>query len=216
MIEIYFVRHAQSTHNVHLTTIGGQSNHLEITKKGEKQAALFGQRLKKANIQFDRICCSTAVRTTRTLQIACEVGGISKERIEYFDDILELSQGGWEGELRTKIYTPETIAEINKDNWNFKAPNGESQRDVEERMVAWTKREILDKYPENAKILVCSHGLAIKCFLRYVIEYHPRMNHRINFENTGVSKFSYYPRWKSWAVNMISDVGHLYEMEEGF
>ena len=61
--------------------------------------------------------------------------------------LLELSQGDWEGKTRSKIYTPKILSLMNKRNWDFSAPNGESQRDVEKRMLKWMNKAIVSKYP---------------------------------------------------------------------
>jgi hypothetical protein len=41
-----------------------------------------------------------------------------------------------EGKPRQECYTPEVLAAIQADNWNFAAPGGESQRQLEERVVS--------------------------------------------------------------------------------
>lgn len=60
-----------------------------------------------------------------------------------------LSQGDWEGKSRSKTYTPEQVAEINSNQWLFTPPNGESQKEVEERMLAFISSEILSEHTEG-------------------------------------------------------------------
>jgi broad specificity phosphatase PhoE len=40
-----------------------------------------------------------------------------------------------EGRPRQECYTPEVLAQIQADNWDFAAPGGESQKQLEDRMV---------------------------------------------------------------------------------
>lgn len=58
----------------------------------------------------------------------------------YDEDLEELSQGDWEGQLRTEIYTPRQLQKINSNNYTFKAPNGESQEEVENRMFDFIQK----------------------------------------------------------------------------
>ena len=44
------------------------------------------------------------------------------------EELLELSQGTWEGAGRAECYTPQVLEEIKRDPWNFAAPGGESQK----------------------------------------------------------------------------------------
>lgn len=41
-----------------------------------------------------------------------------------------------EGRPRHECYTPQVLQQIQADNWNFAAPGGESQRQLEERVVS--------------------------------------------------------------------------------
>ena len=77
------------------------------------------------------------------------------------DELLELDMGEFAGKPRAEIYTKERLDEIGRDVWNFKPPGGESQREVEERVMRVID-EIKDTH-ESGVSLVVYHGLAIKC-----------------------------------------------------
>src|SRR3989338_7090495 len=143
MLDLYLFRHAESQSNINQHLIGGRSNHTPLSPLGGLQALWLGERLRNEEVIFDQVYSSTAIRTRQTANIVCEKIGYPLEHILYSEKLLELDQGDWQGQHRDIIYTPETVAKINKDNWNFTPPNGESQRDVEERMYSWVEENLL-------------------------------------------------------------------------
>ena len=61
---------------------------------------------------------------------------------------MEMSQGLWEGCLRSETYTPEMISVIDRIQPDFSAPAGESLRQVEFRMMEFLNRAVL-RMPEK-------------------------------------------------------------------
>ncbi len=210
MIHFIFIRHAESEGNLHTPhLIGGQSNHLKLTELGQEQAAKLGTYYKKLfDVTTHEIWASTAVRNVQTASIFCETMGISPSVISYSEQLLELAQGDWVGRLRTDIYTPEVLAQIEADNWNFKAPNGESQREVEERVYAWLEQQIQNPALEGKTVLVFSHGVAIKCLIRKLLNSSPKMTYKTRIDNTSMSKFRYTSD-KGWWLDSINSIPHL-------
>lgn len=68
---------------------------------------------------------------------------IAEERIQSSDALVEMSQGLWEGCLRSEVYTPETLSFIDRFQPDFSAPSGESLRQVEFRMVQFLNGTVL-------------------------------------------------------------------------
>jgi len=207
MLDLYLIRHAQSEANINHHLIGGRSNESPLSEKGELQASLLGQRLKHSNIVFDEIYSSTARRTIETSRIAGTHAGYSLDEVVKTDEILEFDQGGWQGKTRVEVYTPEILAQINSDNWNFTPPGGESQRKVEERMLNWVNETIISRYNEDLRVGVFSHGMAIKCLLRGIMQFSPSITHKINLFNTSITRLTYSE--KGWYIVTINDTAHL-------
>eukprot|EP00775_Hariotina_reticulata_P012302 gene12302-12438_t len=68
-----------------------------------------------------------------------------------------------EGKPRPECYPPETLAVIKADPWNFAAPGGESQRQVEHRVTAFIEQSVLPTVSYGGPPgVVVFHGLAIK------------------------------------------------------
>ena len=209
MLKFYFIRHAESEGNLKTDIIGGQSNHLNITAQGQQQANALSQRLAAMFPTTDLLHCwaSTAVRTFQTAQIALQHLPVDTNALQRSEQLLELSQGDWVGRARLEIYTPEVVQFINNNNWNFKAPNGESQRDVEERMYAWLESQ-RDQAPDGSTFLVFTHGVAIKCLLRKILDSTPAMTYKFRIDNTSLTQFNWTER--GWTLERVNDTAHLY------
>lgn len=209
MIDLYLFRHAESEMNdagAHL--VGGRSNSTKLTKNGENQAKSLGIRLAGEKINFDYIYCSPAVRTQETAKIAlAELKGSANPVTA--DCLQELSQGEWEGKKREECYNPATMKVLNELGWNFKAPGGESRKEVEERMLGFVEKEVLSKYKEgqNIKIAVFSHGMAIKCLLRGILDFDQTMTFKTIIDNTSISQLRFEER--GWFVERINDGAHV-------
>ena len=210
MIELYLIRHAESVLNTEGNILGGRTNHIPLTEKGRQQAYKLGRYHKERRITFDGVYASPAVRTRSTAEVECSVIGFPLDQIIIADEIQELSQGLWEGLERKKVHTPELLYKINKDpevNWNFTPPDGESAKMVEERMYAWVEKNILTS--DKQSVAVFSHGNAIKCVLRKMLDYSPLTTFKIQIDNTSVTKLKYDHR--GWHLLSLNDTTHLYK-----
>lgn len=201
MLEIYLLRHGETEYNKHNLYIGGKTSNLPINETGILQSKKLGDWFLKNNILFDHAFCSTATRAKQTLEHILEKTLITS--VQYSKDLEELSQGDWEGQLRENIYTPEQLRIINSNNYKFKAPNGESQEEVENRMYKYIDDEILKI--QSGKILIVSHGIAIKCLLRKILNSTPSMTYKIKISNTSLSKLLYSSQ-KAWEIEYINRV----------
>ena len=208
MLDLYLIRHAECEMNrvVH-SKIGGRSNSSPLSEIGKYQARLLGERFKAEGIKFDEVYSSPAERTKETIRIVAEIIGFPLEKIVQSENFLELDQGDWEGRPRETTYTPEILAQINLDNWNFAAPNGESQRQVEERMLKEIEENLVKRYKEDLTVAISGHGVAIKCWLRGIMDFNPEITYKISLDNTSITRLKYTD--KGWFPITINDFGHL-------
>ncbi|QHV98229.1 histidine phosphatase family protein [Spirosoma endbachense] len=209
-MDFYLIRHAESQGNLNHHLIGGRSNHYPLSKAGEQQAIALANRLKREGIDFDCWYSSPAERTKQTA-ICLRDTVAPMTPIIWEDRLQELSQGDWEGQLRKTIYTVDQLAAINSNNWHHKAPGGESQFEVEERM--YTFLESLFGLESTAKIAVVTHGIAIKCLLRRLLNSSPSMTHKINLANTSLTVVKYQNG--EWFIERVNDYAHLMEGKNG-
>ena len=207
-MRLVLIRHAESEANTRLDVVGGQVNETPLTQKGIGQAELLGKRLLKQQIQFKEVHSSIAVRAAHTARLACQTAGFDLNKIQYTDTLVEISQGVWTGMPRTEVYTPETLGIISQNPWEFKPPQGESQRDVEERAWGYLEQNIFSRtwQPED-RVAVFAHGIVIKCIIKRMLSSEPAMTWRINIENTSLTTF--HLRENGWFIDSINDFGHL-------
>jgi broad specificity phosphatase PhoE len=206
-LDISFFRHGQSKMNLNPHIISGRSNQTPLSTKGEEEAVLLGKRIRDSGIVYKRIYSSTAKRAIDTGIIAMQQSNYNIDKIVQSAELLELDQGDWEGKLREETYTTEIFEKIRSDNWNFAAPNGESQRDVEERMLGWINKNLVEKYEQNLTVGIFTHGFAIKCFLRGIMNSDPKMTYKIQIDNTSITRVNYSNQ--GWKLLTVNDSSHL-------
>ena len=209
MLDLYLIRHAECDKNLEPHLISGRSSDSPPSPSGGEQASLLGQRLVSQGVSFQRVFSSPAIRCRETAVGVGQYLGYSLQNIVFSDQLLELDQGQWEGQPRAEIYTPRMLATINAQNWEFTPPGGESQRTVEERMVAFVQQEIMPLHQEDARVTcaIFGHGVAFKCFLCYVLNSSPNMTHKIVLNNTAITRLRYDHR--GWHLLSVNDIGHL-------
>ena len=208
MLDLYLIRHAESRLNTEPHIIGGQAKQDGLSERGMVQARLLGERLKKEGARFDAISASTAFRTQETCQIACHAMARSVSDLVTSDDLLEISQGEFEGRQYQDVYTAERLALIDKDPWNYKAPRGESHAEVYARMM----RHVQEKYITDPKhkdgcCAIWGHGMAIKCFVAGVLKSDPHYTYIMEVDNTGITQLRYSER--GWHLVRFNDAAHL-------
>ena len=163
-MEIYFVRHGQTIWNVEKRFQGLSDS--PLTELGITQAKLLGEKLK--DIKFDKFY-STSLK--RAYDTANYIKGNRKQKVEIFDDFVEISMGDMEGikqEDFKKLY-PEQVKNFffNQLEYDPSSFSGESFLEVRERVIRGLNKFIeLNKNYE--RVLVVSHGATLKTLLHYI------------------------------------------------
>lgn len=163
-MEIYFVRHGQTIWNVEKRFQGLSDS--PLTELGITQAKLLGEKLK--NIKFDKFY-STSLK--RAYDTANYIKGNREQKVEIFDDFVEISMGDMEGikqEDFKKLY-PEQVKNFffNQLEYDPSSFGGESFLEVRERVIRGLNKFIeLNKNYE--RVLVVSHGATLKTLLHYI------------------------------------------------
>jgi probable phosphoglycerate mutase len=192
MLEIHLLRHAQSAHNdtaSHL--VCGRSSDVPLSAKGIAQAEAVGDILDAQGIHFDKVFCSTAVRTRQTLNIAqSRAPALRATPVVLSEQIEERAQGEWVGKCGAEIYTQKVVAKMHDDLMDFKAPGGESYREAEARMMNFLRKEILQQY-ENGTILIVGHATVFRCMLMGLFQFPPEVLIHIAYKNAFFSKLTF-------------------------
>jgi len=200
--------------------VGGRANSSPLTDLGVEQATVLGgflrDTLTEEEIRMARFYSSTAIRAADTLKIVMEHLGRSfdTECIQS-EHLLELDMGEFAGQPRSLVYNEETLNIIQQDIINFRPPGGESQRDVEARMISYILEHIANGESPTINF-VSTHGLAIKCVLRHILDSSPNMTRKIITDNTSLTEIVYTPEHMTtnrdhagWQLLRVNDTSHL-------
>lgn len=162
MTEFYFVRHPESVLNADRKFIAGRSESAAVTERGIEQAKQFALAFSKQYPNPDVFFSSPTIRTETLLDMYDKVTGSHNERI-IDSNLVEMAQGVSEGKIRSDVYTPEVVAVIAKEQFDFSFPGGESLNDTADRGQAFVK-DVCDSYP-NSTVLVSTHGQFIRAYV---------------------------------------------------
>lgn len=179
------VRHSESAKNIRPDLIGGRSNEAELTPKGELQSDMLGYWMVRESVKPTAAYASTAVRTNATLKRAFEVAGLSLP-IQQREDLLEMSQGVAEGLPRIDVYTPEVLAQIERDLLDFKLEEGESMNEVADRTIA-ALLDIAAQHQDEI-VIVGGHGLGKRCVFGRILGWSHEEIRANDVPNTAVSR----------------------------
>ena len=208
MLDLYLIRHAESEMNLNNHLVSGRSNESPLSLRGIHQAVLLGRRLDQESVKFDRAYSSIAVRALDTARIVCPWIGYSIDEIVQSERLVEMSKGEWEGKPRMEIFTPEIMKSLETYPFGFKPPEGESQLEVEIRMYDWLYGHIMpNEHLDSLTIGVFSHGTAIKCLLRGLLDFNPKITYKMVLDNTSITRLKYSKG--SWQVLTVNDAAHL-------
>lgn len=164
MTEIYLSRHGQTIWNLSKRLQGSANS--ELTPNGIERAKILARRLN--NIDLDCIYTSPIKRAYETAVI---LKGNKNIDIICEEGLRELSFGDYEGYTEEELLKENRGYEISKifnGDIETRCPNGESLKELYSRVnIALDKILIKEK---NKKILIVSHGMALKAIVNYFRE----------------------------------------------
>lgn len=158
MTRIYIVRHCEAEGNIK-RYFQGHTNGLP-SEKGYVQLERLAERF--ADVHIDVIYSSPLTRAYETAQAINRGRGLE---IQTDERLIEINGGKWEGVMWESFpeLFPEETELWERDPANFVAPDGESMREVYERM-SQAISDIAYRHPDSV-VAVASHGCAIRCLL---------------------------------------------------
>jgi len=200
---VYIIRHCESVANV--KNLFYTFTDCDISSEGEIQLRLLKEYFRK--ISIEAIYTSPLLRTMRTAEaVGCDKG----IKIICDKELMEIHGGKIEGmneEERRKRFAQE-FETWYADIGNFKAPNGESTREVYRRM----KRAILRIVRENQgkTIAIVSHNCAIYMLMSFLHGYSENEISERQFwsYNTGINLVSFDGELKP-TVKLLNSLTHL-------
>ncbi|MDD4089647.1 MAG: histidine phosphatase family protein [Tissierellia bacterium] len=161
MTKIYLTRHGETVWNRQHRFQGHKNS--ELTDKGILAAELLADRIE--DIELDYIVSSPLLRAYNTAEI---VRGNKDIEIIKHNGLKEINLGEFEGMSYVDIKKEYTklLAEIEKDPFNNRYPNGENLQEFYKRVVK-AFLEVIDNH-RNKTTLIVAHGGTLKCIEAYI------------------------------------------------
>ena len=179
MNKLILLRHGQSQWNLENRFTGWKN--VPLTEKGETEAKKAGELIKKHNISIDRVFSSLLERANRTAEIAI-IHAALNNLIENNKLIMTCSEKLNErdyGDL-VGLNKQETADKFGKDqvhiwrrSYDTPPPNGESLKDVVERVSPYFKENIKPLIDKGENILIAAHGNSLRAMMIELHMYKP-------------------------------------------
>ena len=179
MNKLILLRHGQSQWNLENRFTGWKN--VPLTEKGEAEAKKAGELIKKHNISIDRVFSSVLERANRTAEIAIKKAELNN-LLENNKIIMTCSEKLNErdyGDL-VGLNKQETADKFGKDqvhiwrrSYDTPPPNGESLKDVVERVSPYFKENIKPLIDKGENILIAAHGNSLRAMMIELSMYQP-------------------------------------------
>ena len=179
MNKLILIRHGQSQWNLENRFTGWKN--VPLTEKGEAEAKKAGELIKKHNISIDRVFSSVLERANRTAEIAIKKAELNN-LLENNKIIMTCSEKLNErdyGDL-VGLNKQETADQFGKDqvhiwrrSYDTPPPNGESLKDVVERVSPYFKENIKPLIDKGENILIAAHGNSLRAMMIELGMYKP-------------------------------------------
>ena len=179
MNKLILLRHGQSQWNLENRFTGWKN--VPLTEKGEAEAKKAGELIRKHNISIDRVFSSVLERANRTAEIAIKKATLNN-LLENNKIIMTCSEKLNErdyGDL-VGLNKQETADKFGKDqvhiwrrSYDTPPPNGESLKDVVERVSPYFKENIKPLIDKGENILIAAHGNSLRAMMIELGMYKP-------------------------------------------
>ena len=179
MNKLILLRHGQSQWNLENRFTGWKN--VPLTEKGEVEAKKAGELIRKHNISIDRVFSSVLERANRTAEIAIKKAELNN-LLENNKIIMTCSEKLNErdyGDL-VGLNKQETADKFGKDqvhiwrrSYDIPPPNGESLKDVVERVSPYFKENIKPLIDKGENILIAAHGNSLRAMMIELGMYKP-------------------------------------------
>lgn len=165
MAYLVLVRHGESKWNAVGTWTG--LTDIGLSEKGKEEAKKAAESVKE--ISFQAAFTSVLQRAKETLQAMEQVLGVSLPTIEN-TALNERDYGDYTGKNKWEIKQQLGEEEFLKlrRGWDYIVPNGESLKDVYNRVVPYYQECILPELKNGKNILVSAHGNSLRALVKFL------------------------------------------------
>jgi len=154
MTTFLLLRHAHSVANK-AGILAGQLEGIGLSKDGIAQVNKLTSSFE--NLKIDRIISSPMQRCLETVE---GIARSKRKRISIDERLIEMNYGSWSGKKLSKLSRMKDWKVIQTKPSAFRFPQGESFKELEERIESLLK-DLSRKYPKET-ILIITHGDIVK------------------------------------------------------
>jgi broad specificity phosphatase PhoE len=197
--EIFIIRHGETDFN-QLGIVQGKGVNSSINAKGTQQAQAFFEAYSNEN--FEKIYISQLQRTAQTVAPFSELN-IPVEIHEGLDEISwGIHEGKKDGDTFKDFYRILHLWQAGETT--EKIDEGESPEEVQLRQQKFVKMLLATK---EKKILICSHGRAIRILLCTMLN--QPLKDMDTFPHHNVSLYKMHYDANGFKIVLFNDIGHL-------
>lgn len=164
--QLILVRHSESTDNAKGVWSGIRN--VSLTEKGRQDAFKYGDVLRDKT--FDIIYISPLKRTRQTLNYLLKGHGKTKAKIKKTAAINERDYGKLAGQDKWKVRAAIGVhawTDIRR-GWDVPVPDGETLKDVYERVIPWYREIVLPQLQKDKNVLIVAHGNSNRALRKYL------------------------------------------------
>ena len=179
MNKLVLLRHGQSQWNLENRFTGWKD--VPLTEKGINEANNAGHLLKKHNIKIDKVFSSVLERANKTAEIAIkasEIENLHKDGKLIYERDQKLNERDY-GDL-VGLNKAETADKFGKEqvhiwrrSYDTPPPNGESLKDVVDRVSPYFTETIQPHILNKKNVLIAAHGNSLRAIMIKVGMYKP-------------------------------------------
>ena len=166
MANLILIRHGESEWNQKGLWTGWMD--IKLSEKGKEESRNAGEKLKGFSI--DIAYTSPLIRAKQTLTEIKNVLGLTNLQIFENKALNERNYGIYTGKNKWQIKKEvgKTKFKQIRRGWNSPIGEGETLKDVYNRVVPYYKTEILPKLKEGKNILILAHGNSLRALVKYL------------------------------------------------
>lgn len=165
MAKLILVRHGQSLWNAKNLWTG--LTDIELSEKGKQEARNAATLLE--TIHIDTVYTSNLIRAWQTLVEIQNILFLSVPVVKT-DALNERDYGDLTG--KNKLEIKEKFGQKQylkwRRSWDFPIPNGESLKDVYNRVIPYYQNTILKDLKNGKNVLVVAHGNSLRALMKYL------------------------------------------------
>jgi probable phosphoglycerate mutase len=184
-LSLYVIRHGQTVHNVEGRWTGIDDS--PLTDLGREHARASGRVLKRIGGDLGRLefFSSPLHRASTTMRLMRVAAGLPELGYHADRRLMENDCGDWSSLTLDEIRAldGDHLARRDADEWNWKAPGGQSQSEQFEIVGAFMRTLTRDS------VIVC-HGLTSRLIRALALDLAPKDALGYGLPNTGVMRFA--------------------------